>query len=325
MFPGIIGFIATSFLAAMTKDATQLIVIRVLQAVSAGAIMVIIPAIIRDVFPKEQAAKVLSSILLIMTMGSLIAPLLGGQMLKYLDWRSLFIFLAVIGILSLLLALTRIKETLTDENRLVIPLTQLATNYLTVIRNREAMGSILSYAFFFGGMFAFVTASPFVYMELFNVSPEKYGFLYGANILAMAIANIINIRLIGNFPLFSVFRSGSVLGAVAAFAGLFNVWFDLGGLAGIMIPTVVYIGCMGLVGPNSNALALAHFPKSAGTANALAGTLRFTFGGIAAGLVGLLHDGTAMPMAIVMALCGCLSMLSLLLFKSTKTTSALHV
>lgn len=317
MFPGIVGYIITNFLAAFCTDATQLILVRVLQAMSAGAIMVTIPAMIRDLFPREEVAKVLSSILLVMTVAPLIAPLLGGQMLKFFGWQSLFILLGVLGCLSLLLAFARVKETLTDENRLSIPPAQLMANYANVLRNREAMGCILCHSFFFGGMFAFIAGSPFVYIEMFGVPAEQYGLLFGANILAMAMANMINMRLIGHFQLFTIFRAGCSLAAVAAFTVLLSAVTGVGGLAGIMMPVVIYIACIGFTGPNSNALALAHFPKSAGTANALAGALRFTIGGVAAALVGLLHDGTALPMAAVMALCGCFSMLSLLLVKNS--------
>ena len=316
MFPGIAAFIITNFMAALCADATQLIVVRVLQAIAAGAIMVTIPAMIRDLFPKEQVAKTLSSILLVMTVAPLMAPLAGGQILKYFGWESLFICLGVAGSLSLLLALARIKETLPTEHRLEIPPAQLVANYLTVARNREALGCMLCHAFFFGGMFAFITGSPFVYIELFHVPAEQYGLLFGVNILAMAATNMLNMRLVGRFQLLTIVRTGSLLSATVAFIALFNAWSGLGGLAGIMLPVVIYIACLSLTGPNSNALSLSHFPKSAGTANALAGALRFTIGGVASAMVGVLHDGTAMPMAMVMAVCGSLSVVSLLLVKS---------
>lgn len=316
MFPGIAFYIVTNILAAMCTNAVELIIVRVLQAMGAGAIMVTIPAMIRDLFPREQVAKVLSSILLVMTVAPLLAPLLGGQLLKFFGWESLFIFLAILACFSMALAILRVKETLPVEKRLVVPPIELALTYKKILRNREAMGCILCHAFFFGGMFAFIGGSPFVYIEYFGVPVEQYGLLFAANIVAMAIANMVNMRLIGNFQLFSIFRFGCVLAACASGLLLFNAWFDIGGLAGVMIPVIIYIGCIGFTGPNSNALALSHFPKTAGTANALAGALRFTIGGIAAGLVGVLHDGTVMPMAMVMAGCGLLSTLSFFLVKN---------
>ncbi len=315
MFPGIIFYILTNILAALCTNATQLIIVRVLQAMAGAAIMVTIPAMIRDLFPKEQVAKALSSILMVMTVAPLAAPLLGGQILKFFGWQSLFIFLAIMACLSLVLAFLRVKETLPDEDRLMFSPLQLALNYNTILKNREAIGCILCHSFFFGGMFAFISGSPFVYIELFGIPAEQYGLLFAINILAMGITNMVNIRLVEQFKLFTILRVGSLIAAVSALLLLFNTATGLGGLPSLMIPIACYIACIGFTGPNSNALALAHFPKSAGSANALAGALRFTMGGIASALVGYLHDGTAIPMAAVMAGCGILSVASLLLVK----------
>ena len=316
MFPGLVGYIITNVLAAMCTTATELIIVRVLQAMSAAAIMVTIPAMIRDLFPREQVARVLSSILLVMTVAPLMAPMLGGQILLYFNWESLFIFLALLACGSMVLAILRVKETLPEDRRMVVPPLELAMTYKKILSNREAMGCILCHAFFFGGMFAFIGGSPFVYIEYFGVPAEQYGLLFGVNIVAMAIANMLNMRMVGNFQVFTILRMGCILAGISALVLLFNAITGFGGLAGIIIPVVFFIGCMGFTGPNSNALALGHFPKNAGTANALAGALRFTIGGITTAMVGFLHNDTVLPMAMVMAGCGVLSVLSQLLVKN---------
>lgn len=316
LYPGLVGYIITNLLAAMCTTATELIIVRVLQAMSAAAIMVTIPAMIRDLFPREQVAKVLSSILLVMTVAPLMAPMLGGQILRFSGWESLFIFLAFLACGILILAILRVKETLPEDRRMVVPPIELAMTYKSILRNREAMGCILCHSFFFGGMFAFIGGSPFVYIEYFGVPAEQYGFLFGANIVAMAIANTLNLRMVGRVQIFNILRFGCILAGIAASALLINAVTGFGGLLGIMIPVVVFIGCMGFTGPNSNALALGHFPKNAATANALAGALRFTVGGASSALVGVLHNETVLPMAMVMAGCGVLSVLSLLLVKN---------
>ena len=316
MFPGLVGYIITNILAAMCTNATELIIVRVLQAMAAAAIMVTIPAMIRDLFPREQVAKVLSSILLVMTVAPLLAPMLGGQILLHFNWESLFIFLALLACASMVLAVLRVKETLPEDRRLVVPPLELAMTYKSILSNREAMGCILCHAFFFGGMFAFIGGSPFVYIEYFGVPAEQYGLLFGANIVAMAIANMLNMRLLGHFQVFTILRMGCILAGIAATVLLINAVTGFGGLTGVMIPVVFFIGCMGFTGPNSNALALGHFPKNAGAANALAGALRFAIGGITTALVGFLHNDTVLPMAMVMAGCGVLSVLSQLLVKN---------
>ena len=313
MLPGLIGYIVTNILAAMCTDATQLIIVRILQAMAGAAVMVTIPAMVRDLFPRQESAKALSSILLVMTIAPLLAPLLGGQILRFFGWESLFLFLAALAFLAMGLALWRVPETLSEERRLVVPARDLAATYLSVLKNRNAMGCILCHGFFFGGMFAFIAGSPFVYIELYGIDPESYGLVFGLNMVAMGIMNMINLRLIGRMPLFNILRTGSISASVAAFALLLSAKTGNAGLAGIVLPVVAYVGCIGLTGPNSNALALAHFPRSAGTANAMAGALRFGIGAATIAIVGLLHDGTAMPMAMVMAGCGTLSVMSLLL------------
>ena len=262
MFPGLLGYIITSVLAAMCTTATELVVVRVLQAMSAAAIMVTIPAMIRDLFPKEQVARMLSSILLVMTVAPLLAPVLGGQILLYFNWESLFVFLALLACALMVLAVLRVKETLPEDCRLVVPPLELIMTYKKILSNREAMGCILCHAFFVGGMFAFIGGSPFVYIEYFGVPAEQYGLLFGANIIAMAIANMLNMRLLGNFEVYTILRMGCILAGIAAIALLFDAVTGFGGLTGIVIPVVLFIGCMGFTGPNSNALALGHFPKN---------------------------------------------------------------
>ena len=316
LLPGLIGYILTNILAAMCTDANQLIAVRVLQAMAGAAVMVTIPAMVRDLFPRQESAKVLSSVLLVMTVAPLLAPVLGGQILRFWGWESLFLLLAALAFLAMGLALWRVPETLPEDHRLVVPPAQLAATYLRVLKNRNAMGCILCHGFFFGGMFAFIAGSPFVYIELFGISPENYGLVFGLNIVGMGIMNMVNIRIVGRLPLFSILRMGSLSACVAAFALLLNAHTGNAGLAGIVIPVVVYVSCIALTGPNSNALALSHFPRSAGTANAMAGAVRFSIGAGTTALVGVLHDETAAPMAMVMAGCGVMSVLSMLLVQN---------
>ncbi len=317
MLPGLVFYIVTNVLAAFCTTANELIIVRILQALSGAAIMVTIPAMIRDLFPREQSARAISSIMMVMTIAPLLAPLIGGQLLRF-GWPSLFLFLAGVAVFSLTLAVTRVKETLKPESRIQISPRKLVDAYLHVLSHREAMGGMLSQAFFFGGMFAFISGSPFVYIEMYGVAPEYYGVLFAANIGAMCLMNMINMRLIGRVELFTLLKSGCIMAALASGMLLLVALNDVGGLYGVVIPVVLYVGCMGLTGPNSNAIALSFFTKTAGTANALAGMLRFSVGGIAAAIVGWLHDGTALPMALVMAVCGLCSVLSLLLMRKSE-------
>ncbi len=313
MLPGMIGYVVTNLLASMAGSANELIAVRVLQAMSGAAVTVCIPAMVRDMFPRQQCARVLSSILLVMTIAPLVAPILGGQLLKLAGWQSLFLFLAFLGVLAFVLAFTCLKESLPDDRRSPMKLRDLGRTYWSVVSHRPAMSCILAHSFFFGGMFAFISGSPFVYIELFGVSPDNYGFLFALNIIAMGICNLINMRLMGRFELRNLLLFGCSAACVAGLGLLLSASIGIGGLAGVVIPCMLFVGVMSFTGPNANALALEHFPKTAGTANAAAGVMRFGIGGVTAGLVGVLHNGTAVPMAAIMAGCGVLSLASLIL------------
>ncbi|MDD7805155.1 MAG: Bcr/CflA family multidrug efflux MFS transporter [Endozoicomonas sp. (ex Botrylloides leachii)] len=316
---GIIFFFITSLASALSSNAMQLSIIRILQAMSGAAVMVTIPAMVNDLFPKKDSAKALSSILLVMVIAPLVAPILGGQILKFMNWQALFLFLAVLSALIFFLAAIFIPETLPEDRRQAFTIHHVSLNYLNILTNKNAMGCILSNSFFFAGMFAFISGSPFVYIKLFGIKPEYYGFLYGANILAIAVANITNLKLINQFKLFNILRSGSLIASAAGIIVLLNVKTGFGGLLGIILPIMLYAASMGLTSPNSNALALAQFPNSAATANAVFGALRFSFGGLASAIVGYFNDGTALPMATVIATCGILSFIPLLLVKHHPT------
>ena len=313
---GLVFFVITSVLAAMCETALELIIVRALQAFAAAGIMVTVPAMIRDSFPSDQVAKALSSIMVVTTIAPLVAPMLGGQVLNFAGWPAIFLFLAIVSAVVLVIAIFRIKETLHESRRSTVPVSQLASTYKSIITHRDTSGCLLCNAFFFSGMFAFIAGSPFVYIELFGVLPENYGFFFGMNIVAMMLINMLNIRLVGRFKLFSILRAGSWASATFAAITLINSITGFGGLMGIAIPIALYIGCLGLTGPNSNALSMEYFPKAAGATTALGGAMRFGMSGLASALVGLLHDGTSFPMVIVMFGAGVCSVLSLLLVKS---------
>ena len=299
MIPGLVAYIITNVLSSMAETASQLIIIRAFQALAGASVMVCIPAMVRDIFPRNECARILSSVLLVMTVAPLVAPILGGQILKYSSWPMLFLFLAAFGCFALVLALFMLKESLPSHGRVSLAPREVLRAYREVITHRQAMGCILTHGFFFGGLFAFVSGSPFVYIELHHVPVDQYGFLFAMNIIGMGLCNIINMRLMGRFQLKTMLSFGSGASCLAGLVLLFNAWSGFGGLAGLVVPVVLFVSCLGFTGPNSNAMALSYFPRTAGTANGAAGVIRFGIAGITAGLAGVLHNGTAIPMAAI--------------------------
>ncbi|WP_084165083.1 Bcr/CflA family multidrug efflux MFS transporter [Skermanella stibiiresistens] len=310
---GIVIYIAASFGCALTNDADHLVLWRFVQAFGACAAPVLARAMVRDLFPQDQAARMLSLMMLIMGIAPMVAPLIGGQILVLLDWRAIFWGLAAFG-LVVLLALFSIPESLPSAQRRRVGIGAMVMGYLRLLGNRSYMAYTLAGAFFTGGMFTYIAATPFVYIEYFGISPQIYGFLFGMNVIGMMAFNIVNRRLVTLIGSDRALLYGSI--GCAVFGVALAVLGGTGsfGLLGIVVPLFLYLSMMGLVGANSMAGSMSVIPGMAGAASGLAGTVQFALGALASALVGWLSDGTPAPMALViggMGICCALSALAL--------------
>ena len=169
--------------------------------------------------------------------------------------------------------------------------------------DRRFIGYALAGGFLIAGMFAYISGSPFVVIELYGVSPQRYGWIFGTNALGLIIASQLNRWLLARyrgdailFATLAVAAAASVVLALVAASGL-------GGLGGLLIPLFICIASVGLVGPNTAAAAMAPYGRVAGSASALLGTLQFVVGAVSGIIVGALYNGTALPMAGTIAAC----------------------
>ena len=305
---GLVLFIAASLGCALARSLDALIAFRLLQALGGAAGPVLARAIVRDLYDRDRAARVLSIMVLIMGIAPLLAPLLGGQVLRWLGWRAVFWVLVAFGACCVAGVLLGIRETLAAARRPRGPASAVILGYAAPLFHPRFLGYAIGGALVFGGMFAYITGSPFVFITLYGVRPEHYGFLFGLNILGIILAATINSRIVMRFGADRLFAigvaiaagSGCVLAAVAA-AG----W---GGLPALLVPLFCFVSTVGLVGANGMAGCLGLFPDRAGIASALAGTVQFLMGAICGTLVSVLSNGTAVPMAAVMAAAGVLSL-----------------
>jgi DHA1 family bicyclomycin/chloramphenicol resistance-like MFS transporter len=285
---------------SLSTDIDHLVAWRFIQAMGACAGPVLVRAMIRDVFERDRAASVLSLMMLIMGIAPIIAPLIGGHLLVLADWRGIFWAQASFGIVALT-ALTIIPETLAPINRRRMRVVGLLQSYRALLTNRRYLGYALNSAFVYAGMFAFLSGSPFVYIDLFHVRPEHYGLLFGINIVGMIIVNTINSRIVLRFGTDRLLGLGSVLSAASGLLLLTCAMMGWGGLWGLVGCLFLFMGLTGLIIPNAMAGAMAAYPHMAGTASALAGMMQFAFGAVSGWVVGLIADGTAVPMAAVIA------------------------
>lgn len=304
LMSGIVLYVLMSILCALAWEIESLIVFRFLQALGGGAGTVLTRAIVRDLYSKDAAARALSLMILVTMIAPLIAPFLGGYMLKWAGWRVLFWILTGFGAVCLALAACALPETLPPERRRRAGMAAMLAGYWTVLRHRQTIGYMLCGALSFGGLLSMLSGAPFVFIQVYGVAPEHFGYFFAATVLAVLLGAFINSRLVmrlGLRPMLAAATTvaalgGIVLGAVAI--------ADIGGLAAIVAALAVFMLPHNIINANATAAALEYFPDLAGTASSVIGSTRFGAGAAIGALVGLLHDGTAVPMAVIIALCG---------------------
>ncbi|KII79467.1 Bcr/CflA family multidrug efflux MFS transporter [Vibrio renipiscarius] len=303
---GVVLFGIASVVSATTNGIDALTWVRTAQGFAGAAAAVVIQAVVRDMFDREDFARAMSFVTLVITIAPLIAPMIGGYLAIWFGWRSIFWVLAAFAAIVIVLVLWKIPETLPTENRQPLRIATTLRNYVRLCRNPVAMGLVLSGAFSFAGMFAFLTGGSFVYIDIYGVRPDQFGYLFGLNIVAMIIMTSINGRLVKKVGSHAMLRFGLWVQLFAGI-GLFIAWtMDLG-LWGIVVFVVLFIGTISTIGSNSMGLLLSGYPTMAGTASSLAGTLRFGIGSIIGAIVAALPNGVAWPMIVVMTACSLLS------------------
>lgn len=289
---------------AMATSVESLMLWRFLQALGGCTGLVVSRAVIRDRLEARESARAFSSLMLVMGLAPILAPLIGGAVLAASVWRAIFWIHAGAAVLLLWLVHARMEESLDPQRRRTLHPGTVLRSYWELLRDREFLGYSLAAGCVQGGMFAYIAGSPFVLIELHGIDPSHYGFVFGANAFGLIAMSQVNARLVRARALDDVLRhalfapclAGLVL-AVTALAGVAS-------LPVLLLCFFVFLAGLGCITPNASALALAHQSHRAGTASALMGTLQFGFGTLAGAAVSLWHDGTALPLAVVMAICG---------------------
>ncbi|MDR5901164.1 Bcr/CflA family multidrug efflux MFS transporter [Halomonas icarae] len=292
---GLVVFLLASLVITTVGSLPELLAWRFVQALGGGATVVNSAAIVRDCFQGREAAKVMSTMAIIMLMAPLAAPVVGSALLYLGDWWLIFVFLAVYASFLMWLLGTRLPETRAPGRFATTP-RQVLGNYVSVLRDRRAMGFIAAASMTFAGLFAFVTASPFLYLEHFGLTPSLYPLVFGVNVVIMVAANRLNIRLLRWYTPLQNLRLGLGIQLVAGLGLALLVATGLESLATMVPLIMLFAGTIGLVAPNAITSLLDRFPHMSATAAALQGSIQFSCGALAGVLVGAFEIDSAWPM-----------------------------
>jgi DHA1 family bicyclomycin/chloramphenicol resistance-like MFS transporter len=314
LYLGLGIFVGASLGCAFTTSVTQLVIFRGLQALGGCAPLVVPRAVVRDYFDGRELVRMLSMLVLVMMLGPILAPSVGGQLLVRFGWRSVFFLLAGYGLILLVLAGWLLPESLRPEQRRRESVRAIAATYLGIARDRVYLGWVLSGGLVFAGLLAYISGSSFVYIELFHVEPQRFGLYFGANAVGLMIASQVNRYLAGRVRPEAIVRVVLPFAVIASGTLLVDAYTGFGGFAGILVPLFCFVICHGFVGPNTTALAMSPYGAVAGSASALMGTLQFLLGAASGSLVSAFGNGTAVPFAAVIAgcgLCACVAFLTM--------------
>jgi DHA1 family bicyclomycin/chloramphenicol resistance-like MFS transporter len=301
--PALVGlglYAAISLGCALSPSAEVLSVARLVQGVAGGATIVIARAVVRDLHSGAAAAAYFSRLVLVFGLAPVVAPSIGGFVLRLTDWRGVFVVLAVIGALVFAGTLVALPETLPVARRHPGGLRETLVGMRTILDDRGYVGYVLALGFAGAALFGYISGSSFVLQRVYGASPQLYGLLFGLNAVGFILAGQLNRRLVYRAPARRLLAAGLVVLVTAAVAlAIATRWHSLVGAA---VPMFVFMSALGIVMPNATALALDLHPERAGAASAMLGAAQGLLGALAAPLVGLAGANTATPMVATMTI-----------------------
>ncbi|MET9798081.1 Bcr/CflA family efflux MFS transporter [Nocardiopsis alba] len=304
-------FVLASALCALAPGTLVLILGRFLQGFTAGAGVVLSRAVVRDVFDGAALTRFFALIMVVVAVAPMVAPILGGGVLwlPFTDWRSVFWSLALLGVVIVLVVAARLPETLPAERRIPATLGGSLRAMGALLRDRRYLGYTLVVGLLHGGSFAYVAGTPFVYQDLYGVSPQVFGLLFGVNGVAIILGSAAVGRLgesVGERPLLRL----AVVTALAATTVVLGTALLQGPLILLVVSIFVYMTCMGVILTGSFALAMEGQESRAGSAGSLLGALPMLIGAVVAPLVGV-DETTAVPMGVLLCATSALGLLAL--------------
>ncbi|UTR05992.1 multidrug effflux MFS transporter [Alkalihalobacillus sp. LMS6] len=309
---GLVFFVIGSVGCAFSTDVWHLIVGRTVQALGASASVVLARAMIRDLFQREEAARVLSTLTAIMIIAPMLGPIIGAQLLSISSWPIIFILLACIGLATLASLPKVIPETLPSSSREQIFLLSTLKHYWLLCTNRLFLSYALACATLNAGIFAFVAGSPFAYISYYNVSPTVYGILFAVNSLGIMAVNMLNRRLI---PTYGGDRLLLIGASCATIVGGLLVIITITGYASLFafaLLLFLFVSSSGFIVANSISGGLAAVQTGTGSASALLGFAQYGGGMLGSSLLSLFASGTPLPLAIITFLAGSACLLATL-------------
>ncbi|MBA9077518.1 multidrug effflux MFS transporter [Rufibacter quisquiliarum] len=303
LYAGLLVYVAASVGCAFTTSADGLILMRFIQAIGGCAGMVAAQALVRDLFPVTETAKVFSWLILVIAVSPMIAPTVGGYVTAAFGWHAVFIALAVITFLILVGVYIGLPEGKRADPSMSLKPAAVLGNFWTVLRHPQFLVFTLVGGIASAAPFAYIAGSPDVFMNIYGVSEQEYGWIFAFLSIAMVGSPQLNHILLRKLKSEQIINIALVYQLTVGVIMVAGVYLGLFGKTGLIAVIFLFLIGQGLTAPNASALSLAPFSRFAGSASALSGSFRMGIGALVSGTVSIFHNGTALPMVGVMTVC----------------------
>lgn len=302
LYFGLTLYIASSLGCLLVTNIDQLIILRLVQALGSCATAVVSVAMVRDLFTVKESPKVFASLMLVIAASPMLAPTVGSYFIASMGWPSVFVFLSGMALVMLLLSVWKLPESFVPNPNYSLKPKPILKNFAIVLKEPSFYTYALVSAITFSGLFAYVSSSPIVFMNIYQVSETGYGWIF-----ALLSAFFIGFSQVNSYIL-RWFTSKQIVNWALMAQCLFSILFLLAAVNHLLnLYTTIsfialFLACLGFINPNASALALAPFSKNAGSASALMGALQMGLGALASAMISVFAADAVWPMPAVMSM-----------------------
>lgn len=305
---GLFIYLFASVFIVYVTTVDSLILARFVQALGGCAGMVAARALVRDLFPVSETAKIFSLLMLVIAVSPIVAPTLGGFATAHWGWHSIFIILTVLAVLNILLVYFWLPLGAPPDTTMSLKPRAIITKFWTVFKTPQFYTYTLTGSFAASGLYAYIAGSPHVFMEIYGVSEKRYGWIFGIIAMGLVTASQVNTFLLKKHTSQKIVKVTLICQVIAGALLFFGTIFQLIEMYSMIVLAFLFLSTQGFAFPNTSALSLAPFEKSAGTASALMGALQLGIGALITALVSMLSNESPLPMTGIMFLCSIVSL-----------------
>ncbi len=315
LFIGLLVYILASLGCVFVTDINTFIGLRFIQAIGSCAAAVASVSMVRDLFPVKDIPKVFSLLMLVVGLSPMLAPTFGGYITADYGWHTVFFILMSMGVLILLAAQIGLPNTFKPDTSISLKPKPIITNFISILKEPQFYTYCFAGSIAFSGLFAYVAASPVLFMDIFKVDAKTYGWIFAFMSMSFIGASQINSLLLRKFTSEQMIYGSLVVQSIISLLFLVLVMNDAIGLYETIGLLFLFLGCMGISNPNTAGLTLAPFSKNAGSASALMGAIQLGIGALASFAVGFFVKNSMLPMVVIMALTTIMALIILILGK----------